>query len=310
MNNKGCVVDSNLRNLRKHGKVLGVLLHQHQQQQNKKQVRKRLHTARPYQERLLNMAEARKEIATFLKFHRAAMKQATEQRQQQQQQQEKPLVSLQPSHGDSSFEQDGIFKSLGNPRIYESCTTNNFSNCMDENDFSCSTFTHPPNYYTIAPSSPQVVAKNPNFSLIPNQTLGLNLNLQDFKNIDDDDTLFLNNDYKNNSSSSFCSYSSTTPTSIEGVVSSSVVDTIESSATTTHVISEGSLHAAVDDEGMAEMRLLGEQYQMEWNDTMNLVTSVRWSNFLNNIEHGAVVVPQVKRIQHDDDDDTYQLSSS
>ncbi|CAO2818387.1 unnamed protein product [Amaranthus hypochondriacus] len=53
-------------------------------QGHKKQVRRRLHTSRPYQERLLNMAEARKEIVTALKFHRAAMKQANEQRQKQQ----------------------------------------------------------------------------------------------------------------------------------------------------------------------------------------------------------------------------------
>ena len=49
----------------------------------KKQVRRRLHTSRPYQERLLNMAEARREIVTALKFHRASMKQQQQQQQQQ-----------------------------------------------------------------------------------------------------------------------------------------------------------------------------------------------------------------------------------
>lgn len=46
-----------------------------QQQQPKKQIRRRLHTSKPHQQRFLNMAEARREIATALKFHRASMKQ-------------------------------------------------------------------------------------------------------------------------------------------------------------------------------------------------------------------------------------------
>ncbi|ESQ42156.1 hypothetical protein EUTSA_v10014216mg [Eutrema salsugineum] len=49
---------------------------QTQTQTHKKQVRRRLHTSRPYQERLLNMAEARREIVTALKQHRASMRQA------------------------------------------------------------------------------------------------------------------------------------------------------------------------------------------------------------------------------------------
>ncbi|XP_039051221.1 uncharacterized protein LOC120192520 [Hibiscus syriacus] len=55
-------------------------------QQHRKQVRnrRRVHTSRPYQERLINMAEARREIVTELKFHRAAKKQANEKQQQQQ----------------------------------------------------------------------------------------------------------------------------------------------------------------------------------------------------------------------------------
>ncbi|KAJ0780449.1 hypothetical protein HanPI659440_Chr06g0237811 [Helianthus annuus] len=44
--------------------------------QPKKQIRRRLHTSKPYQESFVNMAEARREIATALKFHRASMKAA------------------------------------------------------------------------------------------------------------------------------------------------------------------------------------------------------------------------------------------
>ncbi|KAE9587892.1 hypothetical protein Lal_00003110 [Lupinus albus] len=289
MNTKhqGCVVhksvSSSCRSSRKHATT----------QQHKKQVRRRLHTSRVYQERLLNMAEARKEIVTALKFHRATMKQATQNKQQQQQQQQhqqqNALLSLGPFHH-QSLEQDGRLKYCRNPRIYPSCTTK-FSTCKDENDFPCSSFTHPlipppPNYYTlsvvspnIAPPSPAFVVENPSFTL-PNHTMGLNLNLHDFNNLDP--TLFLKN--SNNNNSSFCYYSP--PTSFEGGVSSSVVDTLESSATTQ--VNGGGLHAAIDDEGMAKMRSLGEQYQMEWNDTMNLVTSAKWSNFLNKMEHGGV----------------------
>ncbi|XP_061339618.1 uncharacterized protein LOC133286244 [Gastrolobium bilobum] len=313
----GCVVDVKVpvppnQNLRKHGKVLGgrqaqLPIQQQQQQQYKKQVRRRLHSGRPYQERLLNMAEARKEIVTALKFHRASMKQASEQHQQ-------PSLSLQPSHL-SSFEQDERFNSRRNPRIYPSCTTK-FSNYMD--DFSYSSISHPsppsvPISYTLPVASqlappPPPMAENPNFTL-PNQSLGLNLNLHDFNNLGA--TLFLNNNNNdgNNSSSYSCSSltsSSPPPLSVvtvkdvpsngtsqgEGV--SSLVDTIESSATTQ--VTEG-LHTAMDDEGMAEIRSLGEQYQMEWNDTMNLVTSAWWFNFLKNMEHDA---PQVKT-----EDDAY-----
>jgi hypothetical protein len=45
----------------------------------KKQVRRRLHTSMPYQERLLNMAEARREVVTDLKIHRASMRHDKEQ---------------------------------------------------------------------------------------------------------------------------------------------------------------------------------------------------------------------------------------
>ena len=47
----------------------------------KKQARKRTHASRPYQQRLLNMAEARREIVTALKIHRATMRQQQQQGQ-------------------------------------------------------------------------------------------------------------------------------------------------------------------------------------------------------------------------------------
>lgn len=297
---QNCVVNGGVshgQNSTKHGKVADARQAQQssQPQQQKKQVRRRLHTSRPYQERLLNMAEARREIVTALKFHRAAMKEASEQKQQQQQaqeQQQRPSVSLQPSQF-PSFNQDGKFKSRRNPRIYPACTTN-FSSYMDMDDLSHSCLSQRPplvpNSYTWPAASqitpPPLMAENPNF-VLPNQTLGLNLNLQDFNNLDA--TLHLNN-----SSSSSSPYSSATSSSAplelpsvgisQGEGLSSLVDTIESNAATQVT---GGLHTAMDDEGMAEMRSLGEQYQMEWNDTMNLVKSACWFKYLKNMEHRA-----------------------
>jgi len=298
---KDCVFDGSVsprqQSLRKHVKV--------QHQHHKKQVRRRLHTSRPYQERLLNMAEARREIVTALKFHRAAMKQASEEEQQQkhqeQHQQESLLIvsSNQLSHVLSfDFEKDLRFNSRSNNRIYPSCT-NKFSN-----DFSYSSFSHSslslPHFHTWPISSsfsPTLMSENLNFTL-PNQTLGLNLSLHDFNNLDD--TLLLNNN--NNDNSSFCSYSSQTSSfpslslpndhqvpSInkvsqeEGVTLE--VDTIESRVTTK--VNEGESHSAVDDKLIEEMRSLGEQYQMEWNDTMNFVTSTLRLDFLKKMEHDA-----------------------
>ncbi|KAF7830395.1 myb-like protein I [Senna tora] len=290
-----CVVDGDISlspdpNSTKHGKILDAQQAQKSTQppqQHKKQVRRRLHTSRPYQERLLNMAEARREIVTALKFHRASMKQASEQQQQQQQEEEaKEQQQLQPvsfhplQH--PSFEQDGRIKSRRNPRIYPSCT-NNFSNYMD--DFPYSSFSQPPpsvtnplTWPTASSVAPPLTAENPSY-ILPNQTLGLNLNFQDFHNLNA--TLYLNNN-----SPSLYSHSSPSSSSppLSGEGTSALAGTIDSGVATQV---NGGIHTAMDDEGMAEIRSLGEQYQMEWNDTMNLVTSARWSKFLKNMEHGA-----------------------
>ncbi|XVF48793.1 hypothetical protein PTKIN_Ptkin03bG0217200 [Pterospermum kingtungense] len=237
-------------------------------QQHKKQVRKRLHTSRLYQERLLNMAEARREIVTALKFHRAAMKQANGQNQQQQQQQQ---------------QEESKLKSRINPRIYPSST----------NNFPYSSFSQhypPPNPYSSATDTL-------NFNL-PNQTLGLNLNFHDFNNID-------TNLYHNSSTPS--TYSSSSPSSSSSQTLSAVTEEVASVALphevgptavadSTESYSTGGglqLHHAMDDEEMEEIRSLGEQHEMEWNDTMNLVTSAWWFKFL-------------KSMESDQDDDGYQ----
>ncbi|KAK7383423.1 hypothetical protein VNO78_29102 [Psophocarpus tetragonolobus] len=295
------------------------------QPHHKKQIRRRLHTSRPYQERLLNMAEARREIVTALKYHRAAKKQASDEQQQLQQQnqqsQQQPhqqSLSLQHSHL-SSFDQDGRSKSRRNPRIYPSCTTK-FSNYMDDFSYSSSSSfsslpTSPtPNYYsnpipvTNSPFAyPPTNAETPNFTY-PNQPIEMNLNLHYFNNLQA--SLILNS---NNNVSSMCPYSSPTPSSpplpvgtdqnvpsteiSQGEGVSSMVDTIESSAT---IQASGDLHTAMDDEGMAEIRSLGELHHMVWNDTMSLVTSAWWFNCLKNMEHDAHEVKTKDGTCHDD----------
>jgi len=54
---------------------------QYDQQQLKRQVRRKI-TNKSYQERLMNIVEARKEIATALKYHRTTMKLENEHQQQ------------------------------------------------------------------------------------------------------------------------------------------------------------------------------------------------------------------------------------
>ncbi|RZC90123.1 hypothetical protein C5167_044753 [Papaver somniferum] len=283
---------------------------QQQPQQPKKQVRRRLHTSRPYQERLLNMAEARREIVTALKFHRASMKQANEQQQQQQQSQ-----SL---HNPSSFEheQQERSKYRRNPRIYPSNTTtttnnnnnNNFTNYLENSSyssFSCPTpclmqpnMNHFLSSPCIEPTLP--IIDHLNLTTLPNyQPLGLNLNFHDFNNLD---TTSL---YYNNNNSQFSSmYSYPSPSS-----SSSPPPTLASTSTTeeTHsfvtspegvlphsfpmtdmmidaTVEDNGLHPTMDDDEMAEIRSIGEQHGMEWNDTLNLVTSAWWFKYLKKME--------------------------
>lgn len=270
-----------------------------QPQQHKKQVRRRLHTSRPYQERLLNMAEARREIVTALKFHRAAMKQASEQQQQQsqqelQQQQSQPVLHPQTPH--PCFEQQGKIKSRRNPRISPPNTAN-FPNYLD--NLSYSSFSQPPfapypvSWPAASPFAPLPVAENLNFTL-PNQPLGLNLNFHDFSNLDTN--LYHSSNqpslYSSSSPSSSSSPTLSIATENEEVPISVAVSHLEvgtpALADVDSVVAAGGtgggLHAAMDEEEMAEIRSIGEQHQMEWNDTMNLVTSAWWFKFLKTME--------------------------
>lgn len=220
--------------------------------QPKKQVRRRLHTSRPYQERLLNMAEARREIVTALKFHRASMKQANEQQQQQKQQQalEDSMRNPNPSPNPS-------------PNMYQQDLPN---------------FTYPSipwSYPTLAPLPN--IHDNLNIPL-PNTPLGLNLNFQGFNNID---PLIIHPISPHSSSSSSFSYSSPTICGIEAPVG--VLGTSTDTNTDT-VTGDAKMHLAMGEREMEEIRFIGEKHDMEWNDTVNLVTSAWWSKFLDTME--------------------------
>ncbi|CAN4127941.1 unnamed protein product [Withania somnifera] len=251
-------------------------------QPKKKQVRRRLHTSRPYQERLLNMAEARREIVTALKFHRASMK--------QQQQSHTEPQSLQTWPHGSSGEEQGKHKSRRNPRIYASNTMANNIPCYNMENFSNSTFPCLPQYPYSCPASSfgsQLPFQDHfNFPL-PNQTLGLNLNFHDFSNLDA-------TPYCNNNTNSIFSSSSPSSSSDEfhhvGLSQEGVAPTAQI------VNSEDSrLHPSMDDQEMEEIRSIGEQHEMEWNDSLNLATSAWWFKFLKDME----IEPGEKNIDED-----------
>ncbi|KAL6501904.1 hypothetical protein OROGR_027037 [Orobanche gracilis] len=237
----------------------------------KKQVRRRLHTSRPYQERLLNMAEARREIVTALKFHRAAMKQASDKQQQQQSESRPETLSVGPasSHQLSLQEEEAKLKSRRNPRIYASNT----------DSFSYSRGFRSP--YSWPGPPPPIIQENLNLTL-PSQTLGLNLNLQEF-NYSNSTTSFY-------SSSSASTSSSSSPTSSITITTTTTTKEIplvrppKSVAADVVEFGDYGLHHAMDDKEMAEIRSIGEQYQMEWNDTLNLLNSAWWFEFLKAME--------------------------
>ncbi|KAM7260368.1 hypothetical protein ACFE04_016109 [Oxalis oulophora] len=209
----------------------------------KKQVRRRLHTSRPYQERLLNMAEARREIVTALKYHRASMKQ--QQEKQNQNQQEQIQTPPRPINEREA-------KLIKSQRIYPS-------------QFDYQNYHHAPAaavaapfYWPPPPLPPPIMADPLDFPL-PHQTLGLNLNFGDF------DT-------------SSISYSS------PNISIDSSEEVHESSYS-----GDGLMHQGMEgpeDMMMAEIRSIGDQHEMEWNDKMNLVTSAWWFKFLKTMELG------------------------
>ncbi|PIA43084.1 hypothetical protein AQUCO_02000495v1 [Aquilegia coerulea] len=276
--------------------------HQPQQpQQPKKQVRRRLHTSRPYQERLLNMAEARREIVTALKFHRASMKQQANEQQQQQ------LQSQSQSHISNSFQPSPPPPQLfqEQEKFYQTNTnTNTISNYLENrllSPFSCPP--PPPCSFPWDPSSIADIPIAENFNLpLPNQPLGLNLSFHDF-NLDTTLYQYNNDNPSIYSYSSQTSSSSHTFSSIEEEAHSVMIlppeepqpHLIGANVTDSGDVTGGGLHTSIGDDEMAEIRSIGEQHQMEWNDTLNIVDSAWWSKFASTME--------MKQEKGDEDDE-------
>ncbi|CAA0810647.1 hydroxyproline-rich glycoprotein family protein [Striga hermonthica] len=238
-------------------------------QQQHKKARRRLHTSRPYQERMLNMAEARREIVTALKFHRAAMKQANDKQQQQQSGQGPENPPFGPTSHDLSLEEEKTSSIFGRNPLQLHSSNSSFHNNH-----------HPPNYNypenlscsqgLCSPySCPVPVLENLDFAL-PSQTLGLNLNLQDFNYLCTENPSSIYSLSSASTSSSSCSVA------IEKIPSVVVADVAE--------LGDSGLHHTMDDKLLAEMRSIGEQYQMEWNDTLSLVNSAWWFEFLKSMD--------------------------
>jgi len=182
-------------------------LGQHGQQHIRKQVRRRL-TNRPPEERLMNMADARKEIVNALKYHRATMKVASEHQQQ--------LSFEHPFY--SRFSPNGRFKARRRPKMYLPPSTK-ISHYLNDLSFSSSFPPLPPPLLLHSPPLSLLHAPPPpppplllpkfyphtitspfglplpkpepsNFTL-PSQTLGFNLNLHSFNS--SEPTPLLNN---------------------------------------------------------------------------------------------------------------------
>ncbi|GMQ02345.1 hypothetical protein CsSME_00048629 [Camellia sinensis var. sinensis] len=326
------------QNLTKFGQVSSEGQHPSQPpapQRHKKQVRRRLHTSRPYQERLLNMAEARREIVTALKFHRAAMKQSNEQRHQppppRPQEPQPQHQQLQPPAQQLSVQQGKIKSRRNLPKIYPS-TKPSFSNYLASISHSSQTICcSSQNPYSSCPASqiapPPPSPANPenlNINLtLPSQTLGLNLNFQDFNNLDA--TMYYKNCNNPSSiySSSLSPSSSSTSPSTTLPVNTTDQEFPRSSASLSILQQQGTsaamgdvadpanrggggvgggdlgLHLAMDDQEMAEIRSIGEQHEMEWNDTLNLVTSAWWFKFFKTTK----IRPKGKGKDDNDDND-------
>ncbi|KAG8063092.1 hypothetical protein GUJ93_ZPchr0003g18560 [Zizania palustris] len=254
-----------------------------QPQPHKKQIRRRLHTSRPYQERLLNMAEARREIVTALKIHRASMRQAKEQQQQQQllqlqQQQEVQVVQ----------EQAQATRASAASMSYASFSDYLYNSPLAH--FSAPTsYSSPLPYHT--PVAPMVGSGHAALDhlvplSLPAQPLGLNLSFQGFNGVVADDGKISTSSFdppllQPSPASSYSVYSSPTVTTVGQDMSSSVVTTENTS-----LAADPSLHRVLDDEEMAAIYSIGEQHDIEWSDTVNLVTSAWWSKLLDSVEGG------------------------
>nr|GMD83799.1 myb-like protein P [Ipomoea batatas] len=171
-----------------------------------------------------------------------------------------------------------LVKQLTSSRTKDPLNSKDVDDLVGDGGISCQTrnSAKPGDSYNIAPPLTQ---ESLNFPL-PNQTLGLNLNLHDFNNLDTT-PYFSNNNPPIYPSYSYFPIEDIHCTGLSGVCP--MVDKVN-----TGLINEpdSGLYPVMDDKEMAEMRSIGEQHQMEWNDTLNFVTSAWWFKFLKTMEIG------------------------
>ncbi|GLJ10689.1 hypothetical protein SUGI_0133150 [Cryptomeria japonica] len=290
----------------------------------KKQVRRRLHSNRPYQEHLLDMAEARREIVAALKYHRASM--GTANSKQSTISPSKP-ANIKYRRNTKAHQANNrchacILKSdickpneavamtvckhlfcwacLGEWLNFCSSAATNYcpgcskplrsSDVMPLNSLSqCNkevqglplpqgnsiSFTHESSNNqssaSLGLSIPETyknsIAKHSN-PLDPfppwSDTMILTSQIQQNPSLNLDPLISMSqNSWQTTVSSNYCSY--------PPIQSSMDFNTDHEHMKTWHV--------AMDDEKMAQIRSIGDQYEMEWNDTINVVNSTWWSNF-------------------------------
>ncbi|KAM0914803.1 hypothetical protein ACQ4PT_011280 [Festuca glaucescens] len=275
-----------------------------QQQPHKKQVRRRLHTSRPYQERLLNMAEARREIVSALKVHRASMRQAKEQQQLLQLQQQQEALAVQEQGQTSRV-------AACPPLSYAS-----FSDYLYNSPFAHFTATSSSSYYSSPlPYQTPMVDAFDHLLPLPTQPLGLNLSFQGFDAVapageDDaknstasfDPDLLLH--HQPSPASSYSVYSSPSVTMVGHDMSSAVGAAADNASP---LAADASLHRVLDEQEMAAIYSIGQQHDVEWSDTMNLVTSAWWSKLLESIEGGGEGTSKTESVGVEDTSSTATL---
>ncbi|CAM8991897.1 unnamed protein product [Rhodiola kirilowii] len=253
-----------------------------QQQQHKKKVRRRLHTSRPYQERLLNMAEARREIVTALKFHRASMKQ-----KQQEPLQQPHLQILSHASPDLEAKVEMINSSSKRSVIYPS---DGFIASVAEFHQSPSfTYDSSNHMFYSNVTVPSVSAcDNSSFSFsLPSQTLGLNLNFGDLSNLS-------TSPFQNNPSLFTSPSSSSSSPALSSTTTTTTTEEIHSAPEDWHNGAGGILpYPEMDSEVMKEIKSMGDCYDMVWNDTMHSLTSAWWHKFSTATETSPQELKQV-----------------
>ncbi|KAG6508275.1 hypothetical protein ZIOFF_033649 [Zingiber officinale] len=236
----------------------------------KKQLRRRLHTSKPYQERLLNMAEARREIVTALKLHRATMKHATELQKFQQQQQQHQNPSPSPTLELSPAVLGEIQKELNENRINFTTHPFNytFSNHLQNTNLLPSEYHSFP--WMHLPITPIPVHENLNITY-HNNPLGFHPNLQSFNNRNNTfgDKLYWKSTMQPSSQPT-----SSTSSSLESIMPSFQASCLSKSScrASCDALDPASraFHPWMDADEIAQIHLIGEQHDMEWNDKMNM----------------------------------------